>query len=626
MATSAERLTAIWESPRTIYSWFATVDHKRIGIRYLVVSFLFLSFGGLDAAVMRAQLAGPENHLLSPEVYDQLFTMHGTTMIFWYASPVLSGFGNYLVPLMIGSRDMAFPRLNAFSFWSYLFSGMLHYVGITRGIAPHAGWFAYTPLSSAQYSPGLNTEFYTLALLFLAISTTAGAINFIATILTMRAPGMSLNRMPLMMWSTLTTSVSIVMSLPALTAALVFLELDRQYGFHFYDPVRGGAAMLWQHLFWLFGHPWVYIIILPATGMVSMMLPTFCRRPIVGYSFIATATVSTGLIGFGVWAHHMFATGIPRMAAGFFSGASMTVSVPSAVQIFAWLATLWAARRVARATPMLFIAGFIALFVIGGISGVMVASVPFDWQAHDTYFIVAHLHYVLVGMNLFPVIAASYYWLPKMTGKLLSERLGRWNFWIMFIGMNVTFFPMHILGLRGMPRRIYTYPEGLGWDTLNKVETIGAYVFALGVILFVANVVYSQFRGAPAGANPWNASSLEWAMSSPPPAYNFEIIPTVSSRDPLWDVHDETAAPGPDRILDTRRETLGTGVLDADPNRRLLMPGDTLYPLLLALALTVLFVGLLYKSPLIGAGGMFAALMLAAGWVWPKAEFPEAHE
>ena len=622
MTSTAERLTAIWESPRTISSWLATVDHKRIGIRYLVVSFLFLAAGGLDAALMRAQLAGADNHLLSPEVYNQLFTMHGTTMIFWYASPVLSGFGNYLVPLMIGSRDMAFPRLNAFSFWSYLFSGMLHYVGILRGMAPHAGWFAYTPLSSAPYSPGLNTEFYTLALLFLAISTTAGAINFIATILTMRAPGMSLNRMPLMMWSTLTTSVSIVMALPALTAALVFLELDRQYGFHFYDPIRGGAAMLWQHLFWLFGHPWVYIVILPATGMVSMMLPTFARRPIVGYSFIATATVSTGLIGFGVWAHHMFATGIPLAAAGFFSGASMTVSVPSAVQIFAWIATLWAARSIARATPMLFIAGFIALFVIGGISGVLVASVPFDWQAHDTYFVVAHLHYVLVGMNLFPVVAASYYWLPKMTGRLLSERLGRWNFWIMFIGMNVTFFPMHILGLRGMPRRVYTYPSGLGWDTLNQIETLGAYLFASGVLLFVINVIYSLRRGAPAGANPWNASSLEWAMPSPPPAYNFEVIPVVTSRDPLWDAPNTTAAPDADRILDTRRETLGTSVLDAVPNRRLLMPGDTLYPLLLALALTLLFVGLLYKSALLGGAGAIASLLLTAGWIWPAAEFP----
>ena len=620
MSSTVDRLTAIWEPPRTLYSWFATVDHKRIGLRYLVVSFAFLALGGLDAAFMRAQLARPENHLLTPEAYDQLFTMHGTTMIFWYASPILSGFGNYLVPLMIGARDMAFPRLNAFSFWSYLLSGMIHYIGITRGIAPHAGWFAYTPLSSVTYSPGHNTEFYTLALLFLAISTTAGAINFIATILTMRAPGMSLNRMPLMMWSTLTTSASILMSLPALSAALIFLVLDRQYGFHFYDSVRGGAPLLWQHLFWLFGHPWVYIIILPATGMVSMMLPTFCRRPMIGYAFVAMATVSTGLIGFGVWAHHMFATGIPHMAEGFFSGASMTVSIPSAVQIFAWLATLWAARRVRRAVPMLFIAGFIALFVIGGISGVMVAAVPVDWQAHDTYFIVAHLHYVLIGMNLFPVIAAFYYWLPKMTGRMLDERLGRWNFWIMFIGMNVTFFPMHILGLRGMPRRIYTYPEGLGWDTLNMVETWGAYVFALGVLLFVVNVVRSLRSGAPAGHNPWGASSLEWSTTSPPPAYNFAIIPTVASRDPLWDEHDETAGSPSALLRDDRKVTTSSSVLDAEVDGVLSMPDDTLLPLLISLALTLLFIGLLSKSALLGGGGIVATVLLAAAWNWPSAE------
>ncbi|CAN5895823.1 hypothetical protein BH11GEM2_BH11GEM2_07670 [soil metagenome] len=624
MTTRAERLSAIWESPPSLYSWFATVDHKVIGMRYLVVAFVFLALGGADAALMRAQLARPENHLVSPETYNQLFTMHGTTMIFWYASPILSGFGNYLIPLMIGSRDMAFPRLNAFGFWSFLLSGALHYIGITQGIAPHTGWFAYTPLSEGAYSPGLNTEFYALALLFLTISTSAGAINFIATIFTMRAPGMSLNRMPLMMWSTLTTSASMLMSLPALSAALIFLELDRRYGFHFYDAARGGTPMLWQHLFWLFGHPWVYILILPATGMVSMMLPTFCRRRIVGYAFVAMATVSTGLIGFGVWAHHMFATGLPHVAEGFFSAASMAVSIPSAVQIFAWIATLWASRRIVRPTPMLFILGFFVLFVIGGISGVMVASVPFDWQAHDTYFVVAHLHYVLIGMNLFPVIAAFYYWLPKMTGRMLDERLGRWNFWVMFVGMNITFFPMHILGLRGMPRRIYTYAEGLGWDSLNMVETIGAYIFAFGVLLFVINVVRSRFRGAPAGDNPWQASTLEWSVSSPPPAYNFEVIPVVASRDPLWDAAPAADNPGDARILDERKETIGTSTLDAEPNRRLLMPEDSIVPLLLALALAAVFLGLLWKSVLLGAVGVAATLVFIVLWVWPGSEFPEA--
>ena len=624
MSIIADRLTAIWEKPPSIYSWLATVDHKRIGIRYLVVAFGFLALGGVDAAFLRTQLARPENHLLSPETYNQLFTMHGTTMVFWYASPMLSGFGNFLVPLMIGSRDMAFPRLNAFGFWSFVFSGMLHYIGITQGMAPHAGWFAYTPLSSAPYSPGMNTEFYTLALLFLTISTSAGAINFIVTIFTMRAPGMSLRRMPLMMWSTLTTSFSMLMSMPALTAALIFLVLDRQYGFHFYDAARGGTPMLWQHLFWLFGHPWVYILILPATGMVSMILPTFCRRPVVGYAYIAAATVGTGVIGFGVWAHHMFATGIPHVAEGFFSGASMAVSIPSAVQIFAWIATMWASRRIVRATPMLFVTGFFVLFLIGGISGVMVASVPFDWQAHDTYFVVAHLHYVLIGMNLFPVMAAFYYWVPKMTGRMMSERLGRWNFWIMFIGMNVTFFPMHILGLRGMPRRIYTYAAGQGWDQLNLLETAGAYVFAFGVLLFVINVVRSRFTGTVAGDNPWEASSLEWSVSSPPPTYNFEVIPTIVSRDPLWDAHDETADPSSAQILDERKETLGTSVEDAVPIRRLPMPDDTIVPLLLALALTVVFGGLIVQSTPVIISGACTALFFVAEWMWPGEEFPEA--
>jgi cytochrome c oxidase subunit 1/cytochrome c oxidase subunit I+III len=624
MSTTAERLSAIWEKPTTVYSWLATVDHKKIGMRYLVVAFGFLALGGLDAALLRTQLARPEKRFLSPETYDQLFTMHGTTMIFWYASPMLSGFGNFLVPLLIGSRDMAFPRLNAFGFWAFLFSGLLHYAGIAQGMAPHAGWFAYTPLSSAQYSPGLNTEFYTLALIFLTISTSAGAINFIVTIFTMRAPGMTLARMPIMMWSTLTTSVSMLLSLPALSAALLFLVLDRQYGFHFYDAMRGGTPMLWQHLFWLFGHPWVYILILPATGMVSMILPTFCRRPLAGYAFIASATVATGAIGFGVWAHHMFATGLPHVSEGFFSAASMAVSIPSAVQIFAWIATMWGSRRIVRATPMLFVTGFFVLFLIGGISGVMVASVPFDWQAHDTYFVVGHLHYVLVGMNLFPVIGAFYYWLPKMTGRMLSERLGRWNFWVMFVGMNITFFPMHVLGLRGMPRRVYTYASGLGWDQLNLIETVGAYVFAFGVLLFVINVVRSRFAGVAAGDNPWNASTLEWSTSSPPPAYNFAIIPTVSTRDPLWDAADDSAQPTSGQILDQRKETLGTSVQDAIPIRRLSMPDDTIVPLLLAIALTAVFAALIVQWTGVVIGGVVLSVALIAEWLWPGDEFPEA--
>jgi cytochrome c oxidase subunit I+III len=658
----ADRLKAVWETPDTLFGRLATVDHKTIGKRYLATAFVFLLLGGLEAAAMRAQLARPDSKLLSPEAYNQLFSMHGTTMIFWYASPILSGFSNYLVPLMIGARDMAFPRLNAFSYWSFLLSGLLIYASALGGVMPHGGWFAYVPYTNAQYSPGLNMDFYALALLFLTISTTAGAINFIVTIFKTRCPGMSVSRMPLFMWSTLTTSVAIVFSMPALTAALVFLEFDRRFGTHFYDPVRGGHPLLWQHLFWVFGHPWVYIVILPATGMASMIIPTFCRRPIVGHVYVALATVSTGIFGFGVWAHHMFATGMPALSTTFFSGASMGVSIPSGIQIFAWLATIWAARRHVLATPMLFMLGFICLFVIGGVSGVMTASVPFDWQATDTYFIVAHLHYVLLGINLFPVLAGFHFWLPKMTGRMLSERLGKWTFWVLFAGVNLTFFPMHVVGLRGMPRRVYTYPSGMGWDWLNAAESIGALITAIGVLMFIANVIWSRKHGKLAPANPWGAATLEWAMTSPPPSYNFTVIPTVRGREPLWETHDallgdvagensgETDAGRASeylghhtgyrrngdadpqsvllptwRVLDSGKETLESSVLDGDPQAILRMPEDSLWPLILALALAGLFVALLFKAPVWAAIGGAFSLASLGGWLWPTAAtFPPA--
>ena len=655
-----KRLEETWKTPKTLFGELATVDHKKIGKRYLVTAFTFLLLGGLAAGAMRAQLARPESRLLSPEAYNQLFSMHGITMIFWYASPILSGFSNYLVPLMLGARDMAFPRLNAFTYWTFLLSGIFIYASALGGVMPHGGWFAYVPYTNAQYSPGLNMDFYALALIFLTISTTAGAINFIVTILKTRCPGMSISRMPLFMWSTLTTSVAMVFSLPALTAALVFLEFDRRFGMHFYDPVKGGSPMLWQHLFWVFGHPWVYIIILPATGMASMIIPTFSRRPIVGHVYVALATVSTGILGFGVWAHHMFATGMPALSTTFFSAASMGVSIPSGIQIFAWLATIWAARRHVLATPMLFMLGFICLFVIGGISGVMTASVPFDWQATDTYFVVAHLHYVLLGINLFPVLAGFHYWLPKMTGRMLDERLGKWSFWVLFAGVNLTFFPMHIVGLRGMPRRVYTYPSGFGWDWLNLLESIGAAVTAIGVLLFVVNVVWSRRHGRFAGPNPWGAGTLEWSMSSPPPEYNFAVIPTVRGREPLWERHDVMLDPpegsgseevnpawaaehesvhreyrrvGEDdpssvelhawRVLDDGKEIIGSTMLDGDPQSVLRMPGDSLWPLVLALALTGLFFALLFKAPVWSAVGMLACLACIAGWLWPtRATFP----
>jgi len=618
-AEVAVRLLSLWERPHTLWGWFATVDHKEIGIRYLVTAFTFLVVGGIEAILIRLQLAQPDARLLTPEQYDQIFTMHGVTMIFWYASPILSGFANYLIPLFTGARDMAYPRLNAFTYWTFLASGLFLYASPVIGQSPHAGWFAYAPYTLKEYSPGLNMDFFALALLFLTISTTAGAINFITTILRLRAPGMAISRMPLFFYSTLTISAAIVTSLPALTVALVFLELDRQWGTHFYDTSRGGSAMLWQQLFWFFGHPWVYVIFLPATGMISMILPVFARRPIVGYTWVAVATVLTGVVGFGVWVHHMFATGMTQMAMSFFSAASMTISIFSAVQVFAWVATLAQGRPVLK-PPMLFALGFLVVFVIGGLNGIVTAVIPFDWQLTDTYFVVSHLHYVLVGANVFPVFAAFYYWLPKMTGRMMSDRLGSWSFWIMFVGFNLTFFPMQILGLLGMPRRIYTYPALTGWGRLNMLETIGTWILTAGIVISVWNFLRSLRVGEPAGENPWNADTMEWETSSPPAVYGSEHIPVVETRHPLWDEFDESHDPANDRALDEGRVTVVTSVLDGVPVSIAKMPEDTLTPVAMAIAMTWLFAALLFKALWLASAAALASLIIAAVWLWPEAE------
>src|SRR6201992_351434 len=484
------KLLRFWKTAPGIKGFFATTDHKEIGIRYIITAFVFLGLGGVEALVMRIQLAGPDLHLLTPEQYDQLFSTHGMTMIFLYASPILSGFSNYLWPLLLGSRDMAFPRLNALSYWVYLASGIFLYVGFLTGNGPNDGWFNYVPYASRPYNPGLNEDFYSLGMVFLGISTTVGAANFIVTAFRTRAPGMSINRLPILVWGTLTASVANLIVVPAVSLAFFLLWMDRQFGTHFFDVAGGGQPLLWQHLFWIFGHPWVYAIVLPAMGMVSDGLPVFCRRPLVGYTVVAVATVATMVLGFGVWVHHMFATGLPGVSLSFFSAASIIIALPSAVGVFAWLATIWTGRPIFT-TPFLFFASFILLFTIGGVSGYMTGSVPVDWQLTDTYFVVAHLHYVLIGINVFPVVGATYFWFPKFTGRLMNERLGRWNFWTMFAGFNLGFFPMHISGLLGMPRRIYTYGEGMGWDWVNLITTAGSFLFGLGVLLFVWNVVKS---------------------------------------------------------------------------------------------------------------------------------------
>jgi cytochrome c oxidase subunit 1/cytochrome c oxidase subunit I+III len=610
-ATTTERLTSLWETPHNVVAWLSTVDHKKLGIRYIYTAFAFFLAGGLEAAVIRAQLARPEAHVVSPETYNQLFTMHGTTMMFLFVQPVLSGFSFYLVPLMIGARELAFPRLNNFSYYVFLLAGVFMYASFVVGPAPNDGWFNYAPLSGPMFNAGLNIDFYALGLLFLGISTSVGAVNVIVTILKMRAPGMSIDRMPLMLWSSLTMSVSVVFAMPALTAALGLLELERHWNFVFFQSRFGGTPLLWQHLFWIFGHPWVYIVFLPATGMLSMIIPTFSRRPMVGHSLIALATVATGLVGFGVWVHHMFATGLPQLSMSFFGAASMTVSIPSAIQIIAWIVTMWYGR-VVFATPMLFALAFIVQFVIGGISGVMSAAVPFDWQATDTYFIVAHIHYVLAGGTLFGVLAAVYYWYPKMFGRMLGERSGRVSFWLMFVGFNVGFFPMHLAGLLGMPRRVYTYHSGLGLETTNLVSTIGAYVFALGLFVTLWNVIQSRMTGVPAGPNPWGASTLEWLATSPPEHFNFAHMPVVTSREPLW---DNGVMPGP--TFNEARLSPRTSVLDAELEHTIELPHDNLWTVVMSIALLGVFAALLVRWNWVAVACGAVTLLCAARWMWP---------
>ena len=615
------KLQEIWETAPGIYGWFATVDHKRIGVRYLCTAFFFLLLGGCEALMMRLQLAQPNLRLLSPDAYNQLFSMHGITMIFLYALPMLSGFSNFLWPLLLGSRDMAFPRLNALSYWIYLCAGIFLYVSFPLGRAPNGGWFNYVPMTAKPYDPGLNIDVFTLGIIFLGISTVVGSANFIVTVLRCRAPGMSINRLPILVWGTLTASTANLFAVPAVSLACFMLWLDRNFGTNFFAVSGGGQPLLWQHLFWVFGHPWVYALVLPAMGIVSDALPVFCRRPLVGYTLVAISTVSTMLVGFGVWVHHMFATGLPALSLSFFSAASFVIAIPSAIGVFCWIATIWTGRP-RFDSPFLFFAGFVLLFVIGGVSGFMTASVAFDWQLTDTYFIVAHIHYVLLGMNVFPVVGGIHFWFPKFTGRMLDERLGKWTFWVMFVGFNLAFFPMHILGLIGMPRRVYTYPGGLGFGGYNLVISIGAFIFATGVLLLLVNVARSLRSGAAAGPNPWDAPTLEWSVPSPPPPYNFVSIPIIASRHPLWEDRlnetDERSILGSDVLLDEGKETLAVTALDAEPDAIMTMPGDSLLPVILALGMSVVFGGMLVVNWwAVSVGAVGVAITLLA-WFTPR--------
>ncbi|MET3973104.1 cytochrome c oxidase subunit I+III [Bradyrhizobium sp. i1.4.4] len=607
-------LEETWKTPSGFWGAFATVDHKIIGRRYIFTAFVFLALGGVLAALMRIQLAQPEARLLGPDRYNQIFTMHGANMMFLFAVPVMEAVAVYLVPLMVGTRNIAFPRLNAFSYWIYLAGGALLWSAFALDMGPDVGWFAYVPLSGPQYAAGKRADIWAQMITFTEVSALAIAVELVVTIFKQRAPGMTLDRIPVFVWAMLVTSFLVIMAMPAIMVASTSLILDRLVGTHFFNPAEGGDVLLWQHLFWFFGHPEVYIIFLPAAGMVSTMLEPFARRRAFGYLGLVMALIATGILAFGLWVHHMFVAGLPRLGDSFFTASSMAIAIPAGIQLFCWLATLWDGRPVFK-TPLLFIIGFIVTFVIGGLTGVMVASVPFDTQVHDTYFVVAHFHYVLIGGAVFPLLGAIHYWFPKLTGRMMSEALGRWSFWLIIVGFNATFFPMHILGLEGMPRRIYTYQPDLPWHGLNLFVSLSAVVLTAGFLLFFINVLCSARFGEVAPDNPWDAATLEWATTSPPSSYNFAMIPVVGSLHPLWENRDMLAVA--DGLRTDRRELVVTSLATAEPQARESSPQHSIWPLWAAIATTVMLIWSIF-SPWAVVWGSIPVAIALIGWFWPK--------
>jgi cytochrome c oxidase subunit I+III len=616
LAREEHRLALLrtWYPPEGLLGWFGDMSHFAIGKRFIVTGFVFFLLGGLQALIMRLQLARPSVRLVGPDFYNQLFTMHGSTMMFLFAVPIMGGVGIYVVPLMLGTRNVAFPRLNAFSYYVYVIGGGLLYTSFFFGAGPDAGWFSYVPLSGPAFGPGKRIDVWAQMITFTEVSSLGVAVNLIVTILKQRAPGMALSRIPLFCWAMLIMSFMVVFAMPAVMLASTCLALDRLVGTHFFNPAEGGDVLLWQHLFWFFGHPEVYIIFIPALGMVSAIVSTFTRREVFGYTAMVLSLVATAFLGFGLWVHHMFATGLPQVGTSFFTAASIMIAIPSGIQLFCWIATIYAGSP-RWDTPLLFVIGFVVIFVMGGVTGVMLGSVPINLQVHDTFFVVAHFHYVLIGGAIFPLFGAMYYWFPKIIGTRLSERLGRWNFVLLFLGFNLTFFPMHILGLNGMPRRVYTYLPGTGFGPLNLLATLGAFVLGIGVLLFLINVVIGRRNGAAAGDDPWAGPTLEWATQSPPPPYSFQYLPSVRSRSPLWS--DERDAPLITGLSVSHPEVLVTTLVEAEPDHRLVLPGRSLSPLALSAAVGITVIacifnpwGLVYGAPLCGAA--------LVAWFWPS--------
>jgi cytochrome c oxidase subunit I+III len=622
-----DELNRLWADPPGLWGQLTGVQNDKIGTRLLLTGFFFLLLGGsFDSVMMRIQLAVSENTFLSEQLYNELFTNHGTVTMFLVILPIFEGFAILVLPLIMGTRELPYPRLGAFGYWTLLMGGLLYYSSALFGLVPDAGWFAYTPLSGPEFSPGLALDFWVLGLGVAEVGAITAAVEIIIGVLKMRAPGMTLSRTPLFAWAVLVMAFMILFGFTPLIIGSLLLELDRGFGTEFFNPERGGSSLLWQHLFWIFGHPEVYIQFVPATGVVSMILPVFTRHRIVGYTWLVGAMVAIGFLSFGLWAHHMFAVGLPPLVLSFFAAASMAIAIPAGVQIFAWLATIRAGRPV-WATPFLFAIGFLVIFVIGGITGVMVAAVPFDLQAHDSYFVVGHFHYVLIGGVAFPIFAGVYYWFPKFTGRMLNERLGRWNFWLLFVGVNVTFFPMHIVGLMGMPRRVYTYDAGLGWDIYNLISTIGVLFFIVpGIAVFVWNVIRSVRRGEKAGPNPWGGDTLEWAASSPPAEHGWSVLPIVRSRHPLWDQDDlhrgderlERFVRGLSQWPLRWRAAVIVGTADGRPQEVFRVAKPSIWPLITGFGLLLIFLAELVKLRWAIAVGALAIIASVIGWNWPE--------